>query len=391
MVKHTFKILWNGRSHFISIFIEQLLVFIILMLCVVSVSESIYQYSRPGLPDTEDVVSFGYMYRQGQLDKASKEQLAQSMDAITSVLKQNPNVISVFEGDAITPYMRPDQYYPKDSVSIGNKKILVNIKSSDENGLNVLKFVLKEGEWLPTRPDGYMPVVITQDLADQVDWDRSVGKKITTKFGEFVVVGVIEGMRNDAFTEPHPTIIFPMSISNSRYSFFRQFCARVKPGYKAEFSGNYYKEFKRLVSIPNIEPLIHDMSTAKKTAMLEVITSITFKTIPTVFLLIFAFVGTFGLFWLYSQKRTSEFALRMALGSTRSQLTRMVMIESLTVTITATIPGLLLAIFIYKFTSVTYIGITMTFIIMILFSAVSTWYPAYSVSKIKPAEALHYE
>lgn len=389
MVKHTLKILWNDRKRFVGIFVEQLLVFIVLMICIVSVSVSVNQYMQPGLPDTQDVVGFGYMYR-GELDNASKEQLAQSMDAIIGTLKQNPDVISVTDGYNMTPYMRPDANYSSDSVTIENKRIRINLKGSDENGINVFKYVLKEGEWLTEQSNGAMPIVITQDLVDRVGWESAVGKKMN--FGmDCIIVGVIEGIRNDAFTEPHPTIIFLPSVINTRYDFHREFCARVKPGYKAEFSSIYYNEFKRLISIPNIEPLIHDMDSAKKTAMLGTITSIAFKTIPTIFLLFFAFIGTFGLFWLYSQKRASEFALRIAVGSTRTQLTRMVMLESLIITVAATIPGLLLALFIYDFTAVTCVAVVMTFTIMILFSVVSAWYPAYRVSRIEPAQALHYE
>ena len=134
-----------------------------------------------------------------------------------------------------------------------------------------------------------------------------------------------------------------------------------------------------------------DLEREKQNDMLGEILGLAVLVIPTIFLLIFAFIGTFGIFWLSSQKRIKEFALRIAIGSTPTKLIGLVIKESIVITSISIVPGLLLSFFIYEFTIVHIIAIGITVILMLLFSIFSAWYPAYTVSKIKPAKAIKYE
>ena len=112
---------------------------------------------------------------------------------------------------------------------------------------------------------------------------------------------------------------------------------------------------------------------------------------PAFFLFIFAFIGTFGLFWLQSKKRLKEYALQLALGATRRDLMKMVLGESLLISVMASIPSVLLAFFIYDFTVENIAAVVTTILLMCLFSLFSAWYPAYRISRVNPAEVLHYE
>ena len=69
----------------------------------------------------------------------------------------------------------------------------------------------------------------------------------------------------------------------------------------------------------------------------------------------------------------------------------MVISESVSITLLASVPGLLLSLFIYALTPVHLAAIGITLGIMLLFSVFSAWYPAYKVSGMDPAAALHYE
>ena len=69
----------------------------------------------------------------------------------------------------------------------------------------------------------------------------------------------------------------------------------------------------------------------------------------------------------------------------------MVMTESVVLTLLAAIPGLVLAGFIYSWDGVVVIGVGATLAVMLLFSVFSAWYPAWKVSRVSPAEALHNE
>ena len=56
--------------------------------------------------------------------------------------------------------------------------------------------------------------------------------------------------------------------------------------------------------------------------MFDVVSNVAMRAIPTAFLLLFAFIGTFGLFWLNSKKRKVEFAFAFGGGSHETALDR---------------------------------------------------------------------
>ena len=103
---------------------------------------------------------------------------------------------------------------------------------------------------------------------------------------------------------------------------------------------------------------------------------------------LFCVVGMFGLFMQNSERRAREYALRLAVGATPRRLLEFVMLESVVVTLLACLPGGLLSVFIYEYTLPEWIGVCVTILIMVVFSMLSTWYPAYRVTKVNPAETL---
>ena len=113
--------------------------------------------------------------------------------------------------------------------------------------------------------------------------------------------------------------------------------------------------------------------------------------IPTAFLLIFAFMGTFGVIWVQSKKRISEFGLRIAFGCTPMRLMRKIIFENLALTTLAMVPGLIVVALLFAYAPKGWewtaaIGAAVVF--MWLFSVVSAWYPAWKAAKVQPVEAL---
>lgn len=122
--------------------------------------------------------------------------------------------------------------------------------------------------------------------------------------------------------------------------------------------------------------------------MSDVVSDIAMQVIPTLFLLFFTFIGTLGLSLLNSKKRKIEFATRLVVGSTKCNLLFFVFWENLILTIFASLPGIVLALFVYEWTIVHVMAFVITFLIMILFSMFSAWYPAYRVSRLNPVDAM---
>jgi len=391
MIKHILKLLWNQKSKYFTIFIEQVFVTIILMLCIVSIANSYAKYNDPGILNTDQNVLFGYMIPRESLADFNPDDLAQSMTAINMNLKKQPYMRSITKSMFLTPYLRPGGNYFIDSISIDEKKFECYFKFADSFAGEVFTPEIKDGRWLTDEKldDGSFQTVITQQFMDAAGWSNAIGKKFSFYGRDYTIVGIIEGAKQQPF-EPSPvSAILPIEIYGN--SFFIEYVAKVTNNEKGTFFNDFYKEFRRYITKKEIEPIISDINVWKQKTMLPVLTSIILQSVPTFFLLIFSFIGTFGLFWLNSKKRVKEFALRIALGSTSQRLLGFIITESLIITSLAIFPALLISMFIYEFSFIHIVSVLFTFLIMITFSLISAWYPAWKISKTNPAEALQYE
>ena len=389
MLEHLFKLIWNDRKRFLGVFIEQMLVFVILMFCIVSISITVEEYHKPGVLDTEDVVFFGYNIATYQSDTDLNE-VSRNMDVLIENLRKRSNVKAITESLHLAQGFNVGNRR-SDSITILKTKMKVQIKGTDKYAMSVYAPELIEGNWITDSKlsDGSRPIVITKDIADTLRWNKSVGKKLDLWNQDFTIVGVVSGLKNKVLHPSVPTVVVPIEmVRGNRY---REIAAKVDN--VDGFSNDFFREWKKTITSKDVSPVLINLDITRKISMFGQIMGILLQTIPTLFLLVFAFIGTFGVFWLNSQKRIKEFALRIALGSTPRQLVKLVMVESAIISIISMLPGLLLSIFIYEneFTIVHIIAIGITVILMLLFSIFSAWYPAYTVSKINPAKAIKYE
>ena len=357
-----------------AIMVEQVLIFIILMISMVFITTTVDRYYEPGLVGVDNVVNFS-CYRANSDDEVSRK-----MGILVEDLKKNSNVKAFSVEREFAPYY----FYPKcDSVTIDGVIIDAFIKYTDENTLNVFGLELIEGGWFTkeTIANKALEVVITQDIADKLNWNESVGRKISFNGVDHIVVGVLDGFRQNTFNKHRPSIIFPY-VSNRVHTV----SVRVKD--VDTFTVDLYNQWNKLMKDNSITFNLAELEREKKADNLGKIVELAIFGIPSLFLLIFAFIGTFGVFWLTSQKRVKEFALRIAVGSTPKRLMWLVIKESIIMTLIAMTPGLILACFIYEFTLVHAVAIVITIGFMFIFSIFSAWYPAYTVTKINPSIAL---
>jgi hypothetical protein len=395
-MKHMLKTIWNQKRNYYWIFTEQVLVTVILMLSAVSAVEAYKKYRTPGMMDVEDTFCVGQMYVSG-VSREERNSMRRSMNAVVDNLRKLPYVKAVTTGSNLAPYQRSDAFYAKqdtgvkpDSISIDGKRFLPIYKVSDEFGASVLNVEMEEGRWFENRalPDGSLPVVITRQFADRAGWSKAAGKKITFGSKILTVTGVAAGLKQEPFAPSPEAIVIP-SFAVERIN--PEYLVRIKPGMEREFTEAFFREFRRLISSENAEPLLNYMPSLKGMWASQSILPVVLQGIPTLCLFIFAFIGTFGLYRMISQKRMKEFALRIALGSTKGRLTGIVIGESLLITCVAILPALVLSFFIYEYTAVHFIAVNAAVLVMLLFAAISAWYPAWKVSRVNPAEALQYE
>lgn len=374
--------IWNDRKRFVGILLEQTLVFIVCMFCLVSISFAIHKYNEPGILDTENVISIGYSVVDKNADDLNR--ISCDFDQLIENLRKNSNVKAISREDNFTPYIRGDSH-KFDSIKVDNIQLRVYTKWADRYTKNVYNIELVEGEWITDKKltDGTEGIVITQDIANTLKWQRSIGKKILVCNRRYTVVGVIEGFRYTVSRPSSSTVIMPIA---SRKTSYKEIAVKVND--LDLFTIDFYREWNSKMKNRGVALTFEYLDKVKRSEVISEVTDIVFQAIPTVFLIIFAFIGTFGVFWLNSQRRNKEFALRLAIGSTPNKLMWYVVKESVIITSFSMFPGLLLALFIYEFTIVHLLAIGISIMLMFIFAIFSAWYPAYKISRLNPADTI---
>ena len=387
MLKHILTLFCNQKRSYIGMFAEQMLVFVVLLYCFIVAGEAIQRYCAPGMLNTDNVVYFNCYTRGGE--SLNQDDEKEKLKSLCERLENSPMVVALTRTSQFIPYMRGENDYREDSVRIGSDKMVVFIKSADEKTLTVFQPMLEEGDWLKEEKldDGSWPIVITRQLADEVGWTDVIGKKINDLGYEFTVVGVITGYKHDPMKCSRPTMIIPFCL----WSKWTECSVLVREGELANFRNFLYKEFYKIFEKGKDGLGIMDMSKIKDFYLQSDFLVLISLLIPTGFLLIFAFIGTFGVFWLYSTKRRKEFALRLVVGSTARELFRFVITEGVLLTLMSLLPGCILFCWVYPFSTVYLLAFGIAFGVMILFSVFSAWLPAYQVARVNPVEAMREE
>lgn len=393
MIKHISILIWNQRRKYFAIITEQIFVFIILLICMISLFESIAKYRAPGLLDSANTVYVGYMIHDG-FTSENMSQIGTTMDVIIENLKKRPYVEAISESIQFIPYLRPIENFWSDSLTLSSgNKIYAHIKATDAAAERVFRPKMEQGRWFQDgeRPNGKYPAVITAQLAEKAQLDNPIGKTINMGSQAYEVIGVIAGLKESVFVESQETLIAPIS-SWRRISFYREYAARIQPGYEEEFFADYFKEFKRMGEQSRyVEPILSEMSRWEADTMTKTIMEVAFTTIPTFFLFIFAFLGVMGLNLINLKYRTKEFALRIALGSTRKKIISLILLQNIIISSIATVPGVILALSVYELNAISVRGIVFTIGVILLFAILSAFFPALTMSKMNPAESLKSE
>lgn len=130
--------------------------------------------------------------------------------------------------------------------------------------------------------------------------------------------------------------------------------------------------------------------------------AVRFRIAFMLFLSVNIFLGIIGTFWFRNESRKAEIGLRMALGSSRRKILRMMIGEGELLLAVAAVPALFVCLNLVKieFPSTAMmditplrviLGLAATYLCMALVIALGTWYPAYLSSRIAPADTLRNE
>lgn len=417
MIKHILKLIWNQRKSNSWLLGELLLVFVCLWYIVDYFLVVLYTFNAPVGFELDHTYNFQFNAREegaeGYLTTAEHpssvgEDLWEAMDRI----RRMPEVEAVSFSRFGTPYNTMDNYMALRSDTTGSEAVSCRLYFVSPDYFDVYRILpaagskaaLKEG--ITTRT-----AVITEDVAERLfPGQDAVGKTVYTgNDNQTLTIGAVSRTgRGSEFNKVRPQVFLYQGEANVK-AFganmlpWAEVSVRVKPDADKDFAETFMAQKSDQVELGNLYlQNITPLSNIREDALREGKSDMKTRTFILFFLLLNIFLGIVGTFWFRTRQRQGEMGLRMALGSTRSQLRMAVLGEGVMLLTLVLIPASLICLNI-ALTDLTstgllgntagrfIVGILLSYLLIVGMIIAGIWYPANEAASLEPAEALHYE
>lgn len=415
MIKHIWKLIWNQRKSNSWLLGELLLVAVCLWYVVDYFLISLYAFNTPLGFDIGHVYNFQFNSREETSEgylPPEEHPTSTGEDVWEAVarLRRHPAVEAVAVSRYSVPYTTIDNYI---SLSRDTTSAAVNcrlyIVSPEYFELYDIPFDEGDRAKLPDEFNG-INIIISRDATAKLFQDGpALKQEVYLNNSEVARIGGITATaRPSEFRRTTPRIYVAMSESDiKQYPAnmlpWLEVSVRVKPGADQDFADSFMrKESNRLETGNLYLQSITPVSTIRQDNLREEKSDMNMRLSILFFLLINIFLGIVGTFWFRTRHRQGEMGLRLALGSTRRELKRVIIGEGLLLLVIAIVPALLICANL-MFLDVTdaallsnsfprfLAGISATCLLMALMIIAGIWYPAAEAARTEPAESLHYE
>jgi len=419
MIKHILKIIWTERKSNAWILLELTLVFCILWFCTDYLYFNVKRYFEPKGFDIEHTYRINIsMKDEGKIIVASgtdeeKEALLQNLWTIYDRIKKYPAIENVSFSQASIPYSgnnRSSGYF------IDSVQLYSWVKEITPGFFDVFKIHIISGS--PFNDENSATgnvVIISGDRNDkfgpkQVTAVKEIQNSDSTKTN---VIGVANKVKIDDYSDYHIINYYPLKKDDKSIISWREMAVRVKSEADKDFAEKFIKDMRNQLEIgPYILTGVIPLEKDREDYMNFTGYSGEFKSVfsITLFLIINIFLGIIGTFWFRTQSRRGEIGLRVAMGSSRANVQRMFIGETLLLLFLASIIAAVICINISLADILKNINVPMvssnikqvaavrylinygfTFLFLALIAILAVWYPAKKASEIPPAEALHDE
>jgi|SRR5579862_4037028 len=211
----------------------------------------------------------------------------------------------------------------------------------------------------------------------------------------FEIVGVVGGARSGDISEPALRFVYFNSFQSA--SDFSHFALRtsVEPEAVTGAVRRVVRGFLKTVAVENVKTLEGQVDGAFVPERLSAILSGLFSALGAML----AALGLYGLLAYTVARRINEIGIRMALGATRTDITRMVLGDAFGMSFAGLLIGALLAYWGKRFVVSLIPGLPVQSVVPIVFGAavmvalalLAAYTPARRAARVSPMEALRYE
>jgi len=302
------------------------------------------------------------------------------------------------------------EFSRRTQVTTGGSNTNTQIIGSTPVYLEVHKVTMSAGNFITARDVETMakvavlgPQVVTDLFGEGTD---PIGKQIRAGGQSLRVIGVTESKGGSGFMNQDDMIFVPLTIAQKQLFGVNYLSSIALEAKSAEVMTNAQNEVGYfLLSRHKLnDPTQADFSIMSQQDILNTATSTTgtFTTLLSGIAAISLLVGGIGIMNIMLvtvTERTREIGLRKALGAKKKIIVTQFLLESIILTFTGGIIGVILGIissyFISRLTSSPFVislpSILLAFVVSAGIGIVFGWYPAQKASNLQPIEALRYE
>lgn len=415
MINHIMKLIWNQRKSNSWLLGELLLVAVCLWYIVDYLLAVLYTFNAPVGFDLSHTYQFQFNAREegseGYLTpEEHSAKVGEDLWEAVERLRMQPEVEAVAVSRLAIPYNTMDNYISlrPDTLSEG---VSCRIQFVSPDYFTVYR-IQPTSSSVPLK-DGIssQTAVITEDAAGQLFKEKEVLRQIVyadNNSTTLTIGGISRTVRCSEFNTASPMLYLYMSEADVK-AFAPQMLpwaevsVRVKPEADRNFAETFMLEKSNQIETGNLYlQNIISLSSIREDALRDGKGEMKTRLSILFFLLVNIFLGIVGTFWFRTRQRQGEMGLRMALGSTRKQLRRIVLWEGIALLTLAFIPAIVICLNIayanlidlnlmgntlLRFAG----GMFITYLLIALMIIAGTWYPANEAARLEPADALHYE
>jgi len=419
MIKHILKIIWTERKSNAWILLELTLVFCILWFCTDYLYFNLKRYREPKGFDIEHTYRIGInLNDEGRRIVASgtdeeKESMLQNIWTIYDRIKKYPAIENVSYSDKALPYSGSNR---SNSFFVDSTEVYSFVKIITPEFFDLFKIKIISGASFNEENSVTGNGVIISGNRNDKFGSKNINEIKELRHSDDTkdnVIGVANKLKYDEYDNYRLFAYYPLKKDGKRIIERREIAVRVKPEADRDFAEKFIKDMRNQLDIgPYFLTSVISLEKDREDYMNWMGYSGEFKSIFSItsFLIINIFLGIIGTFWFRTQSRRGEIGLRVAMGSSRANVQRMFIGETLLLLFLASILAAVICINISladilkdinlpavgketeQVASVRYlINYGFTFLFLAFIAILAVWYPAKKASEVQPAEALHDE
>lgn len=388
MIKHLFKIIWQGRKKNFLLMLEFFISFLVLFAIFCVAYNLLLRYNKPLGFNSENVwvLKLNYENTPDSIqDKNSR------FEQLISDLSQIKGINQIAKSGRNFPYAQNTFISGLESKKTG-ESVQSNIQFINEHFKDVMGLRLTEGRWFSDQDDGISPtpIVIDEGLKEALFGNQPALGEIVN--GNWKVIGVTDKYRIKGEFSEYMPVCFQKTPSTDLSPCL---LIKVKPGSGIELEEKIMKAANYIARDWNVEfDTVVDM---RKTSFNLVLVPLLVFAIVTIFLILNVIMGLFGVLWYNISRRRSEIGLRRSVGAQSIKLFYQFIGEMLVLASLGILPGFLIVL---QFTIInlfklepgaSVLSILTSIVAIYVLVIVCAAIPSFQASKIQPAQALSEE